>query len=203
MTRGTVGKLGREYNPQRAEEEVLKFWQANRSYEKTKKKLLNRPKFYFLDGPPYVNAPPHVGTAWNKTLKDVVIRYWRMKGYNVWDQPGYDCHGLPVEVMVEKTLKVGSKKDIENVIGIGRFIEECKKYADENVEAQTKTFKNLGVWMDWDNPYITYKDSYIESVWWAIKRADEKSFLSKGVRVVHWCPRCETALSGYEVTAEY
>lgn len=203
MTRGIVGKLGREYKPQKTEEEVLKWWQTNRSYEKTKKKLLNRRKFYFLDGPPYVNAPPHVGTAWNKTLKDVVIRYWRMKGYNVWDQPGYDCHGLPVEVMVEKALKVGSKKDIENVIGIGRFIEECKKYADANVAAQTKTFKNLGIWMDWGNPYITYKDSYIESVWWAIKRADEKGFLSKGLRVVHWCPRCETALAGYEVTDEY
>ncbi len=201
--KGTVGKLGREYNPQRTEEEVLKWWQANRSYQQTKKKLLKRPKFYFLDGPPYVNAPPHVGTAWNKTLKDVVIRYWRMKGYNVRDQPGYDCHGLPVEVMVEKNLKVGSKKDIEGIIGIGRFIEACKSYAKENIAAQTRTFKDIGVWMDWDRPYITFEDSYIESVWWAIKRADAKGFLTKGLRVVHWCPRCETALSGYEVTDEY
>ncbi len=126
-----------------------------------------------------------------------------MKGYNVRDQPGYDCHGLPVEVMVEKKLKVGSKKDIENVIGIGRFIEACKSYALENAEAQTRTFKNIGVWMDWDRPYITFEDSYIESVWWTIKRASEKKLLSKGFRVVHWCPRCETALSGYEVTDEY
>ncbi len=203
MTKSTVGKLVREYNPQKVEEEVLRWWENNNSYLKTKKKLLNRPKFYFLDGPPYVTNPPHVGTAWNKILKDVFIRYWRMKGYNVRDQPGYDCHGLPIEVLVEKELKVGSKKDIENVVGITRFIEACKEYAWKNVEAQTQQFKDIGVWMDWDRPYITYDDSYIEAVWWTIKRADEKKLLSKGLKVVHWCPRCETALSGYEVTDEY
>ena len=181
MTKGTLGKLGRDYNPQRTEEEVLKSWQTNQSYQKTKKKLLNRPKFYFLDGPPYVTNVPHVGLAWNKSLKDVVIRYWRMKGYNVRDQPGYDCHGLPIEVLVEKSLKVESKKDIENALGITRFIEECKKYARHYAEAQTKVFKNLGVWMDWDRPYITYEDSYIESVWWTIKRADEKKTPLKGI----------------------
>src|SRR5712692_9416993 len=185
------------------EERILDWWKANRSYYKTKKKLLRREKFYFLDGPPYVTAAPHVGTAWNKTLKDTIIRYWRMKGYNVRDQPGYDCHGLPVEVMVEKLLKLTSKKDIEEIVGIGNFIAKCKEYAAENVDAQTRVFKDIGVWMDWDNPYLTYDDSYIESVWWTIKRADEKKLLFKGLRVVHWCPRCETALAGYEVTDEY
>ncbi len=200
---GAVGKLAREYNPPRNEEDILQFWKTNRSYQKTKKKLLRKPKFYFLDGPPYVTAPPHVGTAWNKTLKDVVIRFWRMKGYNVRDQPGFDCHGLPIEVMVEKSLKLASKKDIEAVVGIDHFIEECKKYASENVKAQTEVFRDLGVWMDWENPYITYQDSYIESVWWTIKKAHEKHLLSKGVKVVYWCPHDETALSGYEVTDEY
>src|SRR5712692_4841488 len=185
------------------EERILDWWKANRSYYKTKKKLLRREKFYFLDGPPYVTAAPHVGTAWNKTLKDTIIRYWRMKGYNVRDQPGYDCHGLPVEVMVEKLLKLTSKKDIEEIVGIGNFIAKCKEYAAENVDAQTRVFKDIGVWMDWDNPYLTYDDSYIESVWWTIKRADEKKLLFKGLRVIHWCPRCETALAGYEVTDEY
>ncbi len=199
----TVGKLGREYNPQDAEKKVLDYWHKTRAYQKTKRKLLNRPKFYFLDGPPYVNAAPHVGTAWNKTLKDAIIRYWRMKGYNVRDQPGYDCHGLPVEVMVEKLLKLTNKKEIEEVVGIGNFIEKCKEYAAENVEIQTRVFKDIGVWMDWDDPYLTYNDSYIESVWWTIKRAEEKKLLFKGLRVVHWCPRCETALAGYEVTDEY
>ncbi len=203
MSKGTVSRLNRDYSPQKTEEEVLLWWQKNRIYHKTKKRLTGRRKFFFLDGPPYATSPPHVGTAWNKILKDVFIRYWRKKGYNTWDQPGYDCHGLPIEVLVEKDLNVGSKKDIEAVVGVGRFIDECRKYADKNVEAQTKTFKDIGVWMDWDRPYITYEDRYIEAVWWTVKRADEKKLLSKGVKVVHWCPRCETALSGYEVTDEY
>ena len=126
-----------------------------------------------------------------------------MKGFNVHDQPGYDCHGLPVEVMIEKALKLTSKKDIENIVGVDRFIDECKKFAMENVQAQTRVLKDLGIWMDWDNPYLTYKDDYIESVWWTIKRADEKHLLYKALKVVHWCPRCETALAGYEVTDEY
>ncbi len=203
MNRGIVGKLGREYNPLKTEEEILGRWKSNHTYYKTKKRLLKRRKFYFLDGPPYVTNPPHVGTAYNKILKDVAIRYWRMKGYNVRDQPGYDCHGLPIELMVEKSLNLSSKKDIENIVGIDHFIEECKKYAQENVEAQTKVFKDVGVWMDWDKPYITYHDKYVESVWWTIKRAEEKKLLSKGLKVVHWCPKDETALSGYEVTDEY
>ncbi len=198
-----VGKLAREYTPHQTEQETLTWWSTNRTYQKTKKKLLKRSKFYFLDGPPYVTNAPHVGLAWNKTLKDIVIRYYRMKGFNVHDQPGYDCHGLPIEVMIEKSLKLGSKKDIENVVGVDRFIADCKKFAEENVQAQTRVLKDLGIWMDWDNPYLTYKDSYIESVWWTIKRAQEKHLLYKALKVVHWCPRCETALAGYEVTDEY
>ena len=126
-----------------------------------------------------------------------------MKGFNVHDQPGYDCHGLPIEVMIEKSLKLGSKKDIENIVGVDRFIAECRKFAEENVQSQTGVFKNIGVWMDWDNPYLSFKDEYIESVWWTIKRIYEKRLLYKALKVVHWCPRCETALAGYEVTDEY
>ena len=144
-----------------------------------------------------------MGLAWNKTLKDIVIRYFRMKGFNVHDQPGFDCHGLPVEVMIEKALKLTSKKDIENIVGVDRFIDECKKFAEQNVQAQTRVLKDLGIWMDWDHPYLTYKDDYIESVWWTIRRAGEKHLLYKALKVVHWCPRCETALAGYEVTDEY
>ncbi len=203
MTRGSVGKLSRDYNPSQSEEEILRWWKAGRVYEETKKRLLKKPKFFFLDGPPFVTNPPHVGTAWNKTLKDFAIRFWRMRGFNVHDQPGYDCHGLPVEVMVEKSLNLTSKKDIENVEGIARFIGACKKYADVNIEAQTQVFRDLGIWMDWDHPYITCQDEYIESVWWTVKQADRKHLLYKGLRVVHWCPHDETALAGYEVTDEY
>src|SRR2546426_819482 len=105
--------------------------------------------------------------------------------------------------MVEKSLNLTSKKDIENLVGIDRFIAECKKYSDVNIEAQTRVFKDLGIWMDWDRPYITYHDRYIESVWWTVKQAHQKKLLYKGLRVVHWCPHDETALAGYEVTDEY
>ena len=203
MTTRTMGKISREYKPSKAEEEVLQWWKTSQAYEKTKRRLLKKSKFYFLDGPPFVTNPPHVGTGWNKTLKDVVIRFRRMKGHNVHDQPGYDCHGLPVELMVEKSLNLDSKKDIENVFGIDRFIDECKKYSDLNIEAQTRVFKDLGIWMDWDRPYVTYQDRYIESVWWTVKQAYQKKLLYKGLRVVHWCPHDETALAGYEVTDEY
>ena len=203
LSHGSVGKLSKEYDPHQTEKELLDWWSSNRIYQKTKKKFSHSPKFYFLDGPPFVTNEPHVGTAWNKTLKDVVIRFWRMKGYNVHDQPGYDCHGLPIEVMVEKKLNLTSKKDIENVLGIDRFIRESKDYALTNIKAQTRVFRDLGIWMDWDHPYITYHDSYIESVWWTIKQAERKHLLYKGLKVVHWCPHDETALAGYEVTDEY
>jgi len=203
LSKGIVGKLIRDYKPSKSEEEILRWWKTSRAYEKTKKHSLKKPRFYFVDGPPFVTNPPHVGTGWNKTLKDVVIRFQRMNGHNVHDQPGYDCHGLPVEVMVEKSLNLTSKKDIENVIGIDRFIAECKKYSDENIESQTRVFKDLGIWMDWESPYVTYQDRYIESVWWTVKQAQQKKLLYKGLRVVHWCPHDETALAGYEVTDEY
>lgn len=203
MTSSSVGKIPHTYSPNALEREITGWWSKNRIYEKVKQKLAGKTKFYFLDGPPYVTNPPHVGTAWNKILKDVVIRHRRMTGYDVRDQPGYDCHGLPIEVKVEEDLKIKSKREIEESITIKRFIEFCKCYAQENARIQTRIFKDLGVWMDWDRPYLTYRNEYIESVWWVIKRAEEKGLLQKGLRVVHWCPRCETALAGYEVTDEY
>jgi isoleucyl-tRNA synthetase len=203
LTASIVGKIPHAYSPSALEKEILRWWNKNRIYEKVKQRLQGRNKFYFLDGPPYVTNPPHVGTAWNKILKDIVIRHQRMMGRDVRDQPGYDCHGLPIEVKVEEDLKIKSKREIEESITIKRFIEFCKCYAQENAKIQTRIFKDLGVWMDWDRPYLTYKNEYIESVWWIIQRAESKGLLQKGLKVVHWCPRCETALAGYEVTDEY
>ncbi len=203
MTALSVGKIPHKYSPNILEKKILSWWTKNKIYEKVKQRLQGKSKFYFLDGPPYVTNPPHVGTAWNKILKDTVIRYLNMMDYNVRDQPGYDCHGLPIEVKVEEDLKIKSKREIEESITIRRFIELCKSYAQQNTKIQTSIFKDLGVWMDWDKPYLTYKNEYIESVWWIIRRAEEKGLLQKGLKVVHWCPRCETALAGYEVTDEY
>ncbi len=196
----TLSKEG--YDQFRLEAWVKEFWSRERVYEKARDKSRRSPrKFYFLDGPPYASAKSiHVGTAWNKVIKDVVLRYHRMMGFNVWDQPGYDTHGLPIEVKIERKLGVKTKKEIEERIGVDRFVMECKAFVDENMKAMTENFKEIGVWMDWDNPYVTYRDEYIESGWWLIKRAHEKGLLYRDVLVHHWCPRCETTLAGYEVS---
>jgi len=199
-----VGLLPKHYEPKKVEEEIFRWWKENRIYEKVKRSSEDCEKFYFLDGPPYVTSSIHLGTAWNKVIKDSVLRYKRMRGFKVRDRPGFDMHGLPIEVMVEKSLGIRSKKEIEEHIGIDNFVEECKKFALRNLRILTKQFKNLGVWMDWENPYMTIKDEYIEAVWLVIKRAEELGLLENTLRVTHWCPRCETALAaGYEVSQEY
>jgi isoleucyl-tRNA synthetase len=192
--------LEKEYDPKRIEAEVFDYWERSGAYRELKARLSRGPKFYFLDGPPFPSSGiPHIGTCWNKVLKDIVIRYKRHRGYNVRDQPGYDCHGLPIEIAVEKKFGFQTKKDIEK-FGVDRFVEECKRLAEENSANMSKEFKNLGVWMDWESPYMTHSNRYIESCWWAIKRAHERGLLEHGKKVVHWCPRCETVLSDYEVT---
>ncbi|MEM2739821.1 MAG: isoleucine--tRNA ligase [Candidatus Bathyarchaeia archaeon] len=200
----TVGGLPlKRYDPKAFEDDTLRWWFEEGVYERARSRSGVKGRFYFLDGPPYVTASIHVGTAWNKIMKDVVLRYRRMRGYDVRDQPGFDMHGLPIEVMVERLLGLKSKKDIE-VIGVDRFVDECRRYALEHMKILTEQFKNLGVWMDWGEPYMTISDEFIEAVWWLIKRADERRLLEEGLRVTHWCPRCETALAaGYEVSQEY
>ncbi len=196
-------KLSKQkYDQYKLEEEVKSFWENEDIYSLVKtKSMKSNKKFYFLDGPPYASAKSiHIGTAWNKIIKDVNLRYYRMKGYNVWDQPGYDTHGLPIEVKIEKELGTKSKKDIVEKIGVENFINLCKKFVDENMEAMTKQFKEIGVFMDWKNPYVTYKDDYMESGWWLIKKAHEQGLLYRGLKVHHWCPRCETTLADYEVS---
>ncbi|RLF12515.1 MAG: isoleucine--tRNA ligase, partial [Thermoprotei archaeon] len=193
--------LPKRFDPFSYEEELLKWWESE-VYPRARD-VKEGPKFYFLDGPPYVTNPIHVGTAWNKLIKDAILRYKRMRGHCVRDQPGYDMHGLPIEVMVERKLGVSSKRDIEEKLGVARFVEECRAYALENLEVLTKQFKNLGVWMDWSRPYRTIDNEYIEAVWLVVKKAFERGLLERGVKVVHWCPRCGTVLAGYEVTEEY
>ncbi|MCQ5362786.1 MAG: isoleucine--tRNA ligase [Candidatus Methanomethylicia archaeon] len=195
-----IGEIPKEYDAKSFEKEIFEFWEKERVPEKAR--LKGNEKFYFLDGPPYVTNPIHVGTAWNKSLKDAYIRYFKMRGYLVRDQPGFDMHGLPIEVMVEKRLGIKTKKEIE-ALGIENFVNACKNFALENLKVATSQFQNLGVWMDWERPYRTLDNSYIESVWWLIKRANERGLLEKGNKIVHWCPRCETVLAGYEATDEY
>ncbi len=183
------------YSPKDVEEEVKKFWKNNSIYEKSKG---GKERFFFVDGPPYPTGRIHLGTAWNKIIKDVILRYRRMRGYAVLDTPGWDMHGLPVEVKVENELGFETKTDIEKY-GIDTFVEKCMNYAVDNMHTMTEQFKELGVWMDWDDPYMTIKPEFINAAWWTIKRAYDQGLLEQKKMVVNWCPRCETALADAEI----
>jgi len=180
------------------EEEIQKKWREKKLYEKSEKKRAKGKKFYFLDGPPYASGAIHLGTAWNKVIKDAILRYLTLNGYNVRKQPGWDCHGLPIEVKVEEKLGIKTKKEIEE-LGVERFITECKKWANEHITIMTSQFARLGVFMDWDKPYKTMYDEYIEAAWGTLKSAHEKNLLVEDLRVVTFCPRCETALAEAEI----
>jgi isoleucyl-tRNA synthetase len=191
----------KEIDFNRLEEQIQSWWKENRVYEKSKELLKDRPKYYFLDGPPYASGAIHLGTAWNKILKDSIVRYLIMKGFKVRRQAGWDCHGLPIEIKVEEKLGIKNKKEIEE-LGVEKFILECKKWAKDHIKVMTGQFQRLGVWLDWDSPYTTMVDEYIEAAWWTIKKAYEKGLLEKYLRVVTWCPRCETALADAEIEYE-
>ena len=198
-----VGTLPKKYDAHIIEAETKRFWEEHNIYETVKKARSNAQKFYFLDGPPFPSSDtPHIGTCWNKVLKDTIIRYKRSRGFNVRDQPGYDCHGLPIELAIEQKFGVKTKKEIEEV-GLERFISACRDFAENNSKSMTNVFRELGVWMNWSKPYMTHDDEYIESDWWSLKHAWTNGLFEHGQRVVHWCPRCETVLSDYEVVLEY
>lgn len=184
------------------ENEVSKYWLQNNIVIKVLNKEGDK-KFYFLDGPPYVTERIHIGTAWNKVLKDCILRYKRLCNYYVWSIPGYDTHGLPIEVTVEKWLGIKNKKEIIEKIGIDDFNKKCLELVKRNMNIITEQFKNLAVWMKWDSPYVTYDGDYVSSVWWVIKKAHDLKLLDKDLRVFHWCPRCETVLSEHEVSMGY
>jgi isoleucyl-tRNA synthetase len=183
------------YGPSSIEKRISDLWYPS-VYEK--RNLKRKKEFFFLDGPPYTSGAIHIGTAWNKIIKDAKLRYLRLKGYRVSDQPGYDMHGLPIEVIVEKRLGIKDKKDIE-CLGVEKFIQECKSFALESMGNMSDNFKAMGVWMDWENPYKTLDKSYMEREWAILKRIYEKGLLTRAKRVISWCPRCSTALAETEV----
>lgn len=193
-----IKQIQANYSAPAVEKEVQDFWTSEHVYQKTKELRSAGERFYFLDGPPYTTGSIHLGTAMNKTVKDILIRYWRMNGYNVRDQPGFDMHGLPIEVQVEKKIGVHSKKEIET-LGIDKFVQTCKDFAYGLHASMTEQFKSLGVWMDWEHPYQTLRPEYMESAWWTARRAFDRGLLKDSSRVVTWCPRCETALAEAEI----
>ncbi|MBX0295991.1 isoleucine--tRNA ligase [Haloarcula nitratireducens] len=190
-----------QYDPEDVEEGVFSYWDDVDAYEQTKAHRADGEEFFFVDGPPYTSGAAHMGTTWNKTLKDLYIRYHRMKGYDVTDRPGYDMHGLPIETKVEERLDFENKKDIER-FGEENFIEECKEFAEEQLEGLQTDFQDFGVWMDWDDPYKTVNPEYMEAAWWGFQRAHERGLVEQGQRSINQCPRCETAIANNEVERE-
>ncbi|WP_423751524.1 isoleucine--tRNA ligase [Salinirarus marinus] len=187
-----------QYAPSDVESGVESYWDEHDAYEAAKEAHADDPPFFFVDGPPYTSGQMHLGTAWNKTLKDSIIRYKRMAGYDVTDRPGYDMHGLPIEVKVEEELGFDSKKDIEEY-GMEAFIEKCKAFAERNRENMDEDFKSIGTWMDWSDPYKTVSPEYMEATWWAFKRVHENGLVERGKRAINQCPRCETGIADNEV----
>jgi isoleucyl-tRNA synthetase len=191
------------YNPKEIEKEIADFWQKAQIPQKIVKLNPKKPKFYLLDGPPYVNHIPHVGHIKTTTFKDVWGKFKTMSGFSVWWQPGFDCSGLPIENAVEKQLGVSSKKDIVRKIGVAKFIAECRKLAEKNLHIWMDLYKKLGAWKGWLEPYLTYKNYYIESGWWTVKKLWDAGLLVEGQKPGYWCPRCGTVLAGYEVSDSY
>ncbi|MFX1348169.1 MAG: isoleucine--tRNA ligase [Promethearchaeota archaeon] len=190
--------LDKKLNLVELEEKILKFWKDQDIYSLIRKKEEGKEVWRFIDGPPYTTGSIHLGTAWNKVLKDYLIKYKRMRGFKVTDTPGYDTHGLPIEVQMEKELGIKNKQEIQEY-GIDKFIKNCKEYAEKNLKIMNGQFKRLGCYFwDWENPYITFKNSYLEGIWWTLKKAWENNLLYQFYRPLNCCPRCATALAKHE-----
>ncbi|MBA3046026.1 MAG: isoleucine--tRNA ligase [Candidatus Thermoplasmatota archaeon] len=188
----------KEYDPSDIARNINEFWARTYAYRRVKNSRAGMNKYYVIDGPPFTAGKCHIGLARNKILKDCHTRFMGAQGFNVVDRPGFDMQGLPVEVKVEGALGISYKTQIEE-LGVERFVNECMDYANGNMETMVQQFKDLGIWMDWDNPYLTSDNSYIESVWWTIKEAHTRNYLEKQKRVTAWCPRCESPLTKGEI----
>ncbi|MBN2101376.1 MAG: isoleucine--tRNA ligase [Candidatus Aenigmarchaeota archaeon] len=194
-----------KYDPKTIEKEILEFW-----LEKGIPEIIvsfnpeeSKKKFFLLDGPPYVNGVPHAGHVKTTTTKDIWSKFRQMQGFQSWWQPGFDCGGLPIENAVEKKLGIKSKQEITERIGLDKFIEECKQMAVGNKDVWLNTYKKMGAWRGWLEPYMTYHNSYLESGWWTVKQMYEKGLFFEGYKPGYWCPHCETVLTGYEVSDSY
>ena len=167
-----------EYSP-KIEEEILEYWEKNGIFKKSLEKRKDGKKFIFLEGPPTANGLPHPGHVLTRTMKDVILRYKTMQGYYIERKAGWDTHGLPVEIEVEKMLGLKNKQEVEKY-GIERFNEECRKSVFKYEEAWKRMTKRVGFWIDMEHPYITMENSYIESVWWSLKEAWKQGLLYRG-----------------------
>ena len=184
------------------EKDVAKLWQDKDIIHKSFDANEGKEYFTFYDGPPTANGKPHVGHILTRCMKDIIPRYKVMKGYRVIRKAGWDTHGLPVELEIEKKLGISGKEQIEEY-GVEKFVKECKESVFTYVSMWEKMTNQVGYWVDMDNPYVTYHNDYIESVWWALKQMWDKELLYQGHKVMPYCPRCGTALSSHEVAQGY
>ena len=195
-------KVNSDLNFVEREKEVGKFWQENDIFRKSMESRKQDPTYTFYDGPPTANGKPHIGHVLTRVIKDMIPRYRTMKGYYVPRKAGWDTHGLPVELEVEKLLGLNGKEQIEEY-GMEPFIKKCKESVWKYKGMWEDFSQTVGFWADMDNPYVTYDDNFIESEWWALKEIWNKQLLYKGFKIVPYCPRCGTPLSSQEVAQGY
>ncbi|MBE0635725.1 isoleucine--tRNA ligase, partial [Candidatus Bipolaricaulota bacterium] len=189
-------------NPAEREGEVLKFWSKNETFGKSLSIREGSPRFVFFEGPPTVNGWPHLGHMMPRVYKDLFPRYKTMKGFYVGRKAGWDTHGLPVELEVEKEIGVNSKPEIESY-GVEKFVEKCKESTRKYQGEWERIIMRMGFWIDLDDPYLTYTDNYIETLWWELKSMFDRDLLYQGHKTLPYCPRCGTGLSSHEVAQGY
>ncbi|HWT75373.1 MAG TPA: class I tRNA ligase family protein, partial [Mobilitalea sp.] len=195
-------KVSTDLNFVEREKKVLKYWQDNHIFEASIKERADGETYTFYDGPPTANGKPHIGHVLTRVIKDMIPRYRTMKGYKVLRKAGWDTHGLPVELEVEKKLGINGKEQIE-AYGLEPFLQECKESVWKYKGMWEDFSATVGFWADMEDPYVTYHNSYIESEWWSLKQIWEKGLLYKGFKIVPYCPRCGTPLSSHEVAQGY
>lgn len=196
-------KVEPKMNLPKLEEEILKFWDKEKIFEKSIENRKDSEDYVFYDGPPFATGTPHYGHIVASTMKDVVPRYWTMRGKKVERKWGWDCHGLPIENIAEKELGIKSKKQIEEEIGVEKFNQFCRTKVLDYVDEWKKVIRRLGRWADMENAYKTMDLDYMESVWWVFKQLWDKGLIYESHRSMHICPRCETTLSQSEVAEGY
>ena len=195
-------KVSTDLNFVDREKNVEQFWKDHDIFRKSMESRKNGPTYTFYDGPPTANGKPHIGHVLTRVVKDMIPRYQAMKGHMVPRKAGWDTHGLPVELEVEKELGLDGKEQIEEY-GLDPFIRKCKESVWKYKGMWEDFSGTVGFWADMDDPYVTYHDDYIESEWWALKEIWNKGLLYKGFKIVPYCPRCGTPLSSHEVAQGY
>jgi isoleucyl-tRNA synthetase len=191
-----------DFNYPQMEKRILSFWKEHKIFEKSLQIRKDAPKFVFYEGPPTANGKPGVHHVISRTIKDLICRYKTMRGYRVDRKAGWDTHGLPVEIEVEKELGLKSKKDVEEY-GIANFNAKCKESVFRYLKDWDELTERIGYWLDLKDAYITYTNEYIESVWWSLSEFYKKGLIYKGHKIVPYCPRCGTTLSSHEVAQGY